>query len=250
MTSLQSLVLEYKNVGSEAIKAKIVKESEALVKSIVSKIKKPNSILTAQEDLESIGMMGLLQALESYQNDKDVQFNTFAYYRIRGNIIDYLRSIDELSRNQRSTIGKSYQIVSQLQQQLGRDPQDYEVAQKLGVSEADYHKVQRAAFYRTTLSLDVNTFDEGGFSLFDLIGDSTFGTTDEELLKTEEAKIIETAILRLKEREQLILSLYYYEELNLHEISNILNLTEARISQILGKILVNLKATISQMIAA
>lgn len=130
--SLQELVNSYCDEPTTALRNAIITEAMPLVKSIIGKVRRPETALSQYEDIESAGIMGLLQALENYDCTKEIQFNTFAYYRIRGNIIDYLRSIDQLPRTDRTQFGKAQEVIDQLQQELGRQPDDEEVAEKNG----------------------------------------------------------------------------------------------------------------------
>jgi RNA polymerase sigma factor for flagellar operon FliA len=103
--SLQELVTAYCESPTPALRHAIITKAMPLVRSIVGKINRPDTPLSQYEDLVSAGIVGLLQALDSYDNTKNVQFNTFAYYRIRGNVIDYLRKIDKMPRFQRNMYG-------------------------------------------------------------------------------------------------------------------------------------------------
>lgn len=245
---LQNLVSEYKANPTSSLKNLIVKESIPLVKSIVGKVNSPNSPLCDRDDLINIGATGLLQALDNYTLDKEVKFNTFAYYRIRGSIIDYLRSVDELSRTNRARYGSAQETTSYLQQKLGRNPLDHEVAEEMGLELNDYHKLLSKVQQRVALSLDVSVNSNSESSLSERIEDLNFELPDQSIINEEDTQELKRAIKSLTEREQVILALYYYEECTLREIAESLSLSEARISQIIGKILVTLKATLKELV--
>ncbi len=245
---LQSLVLEYKTNPTSSLKNLIVKESIPLIKSIVGKVSCPNSPLCDKDDLINIGATGLLQALDNYTLDKDVKFNTFAYYRIRGSIIDYLRSIDELSRTNRARYGSAQETISYLQQKLGRTPLDHEVAKEMDLSLNDYQKLLSKVQQRVALSLDVCHSSDSENSLLGRIEDVNFGLPDQSIINEEDSQQLKQAVKSLSEREQIILALYYYEECTLKEIAESLSLSEARISQIIGKMLLTLKADLKELV--
>lgn len=241
--SLQELVTAYCDEPTQGLRDAIITEAIPLVKSIIGKISRPDTPLSQYEDLESAGIIGLLQALDNYDCSRDIKFNTFAYYRIRGNVIDYLRSIDELPRTDRSSYGKAQQAIHELQQQLGRQPNDDEVADKLDMSLDEYHKLLGNVQRRAVLSLDQKRFgDDDSKTMSRYLEDENIERPDTALDRQSTSKQLQNAIKQLKERDRLVLSLYYYEDLTLNEIALLLGLTEARISQIVGKLLLTLKS--------
>ncbi|MEX0648291.1 MAG: FliA/WhiG family RNA polymerase sigma factor [Balneolaceae bacterium] len=243
--SLQELVDAYCDEPTTGLRNAIITEAIPLVKSIVGKVRRPDTPLSQYEDIESAGIMGLLQALEKYDCTKEIQFNTYAYYRIRGCVIDYLRSIDQLPRNDRVLYGKAGEAINKLQQELGREPDDEEVAEELQIPVGDYLNLQSNVQQRTVLSLDQPVFAENtSQSVADNIQDENAELPDSELEQEDTSVYIKSAIKKLKERERLILALYYYEDLTLKEIAMLLGLTEARISQIVGKLLMQLKGSL------
>lgn len=244
--SLQELVDAFCDEPTNALREAIITEALPLVRSIVGKIRNPDTALSQQEDLESAGIIGLLQALEKYNHDKGIKFNTFAYYRIRGNVIDYLRSIDQLPRGDRSMYGKARDTISRLQQELGREPNDNEVANVMNISTTEYLSLLGNVQLRAVLSLDQPAFsDNSEIKLADSIADKDGELTDLVIQRENESELLKKAISKLKERDRLILALYYYEDLTLNEIALLLGLSEARISQIVGKLLITLKGSLS-----
>lgn len=248
--SLQELVDAYCDEPTQGLRDAIITEAIPLVKSIIGKISRPDTPLSQYEDLESAGIMGLLQALDNYDCSRDIKFNTFAYYRIRGNIIDYLRSIDELPRTTRADYGKAQQVMNELQQDLGRQPTDEEVAEAMDISLKKYHTLLSNVQKRAVLSLDREMFgEEDGETMSRYMEDTNIDRPDAELDRQSTSEQLQAAIKQLKERDRLVLSLYYYEDLTLNEIAVLLGLTEARISQIVGKLLLTLKATLEPELA-
>ncbi|MDZ7772896.1 MAG: FliA/WhiG family RNA polymerase sigma factor [Balneolaceae bacterium] len=243
--SLQELIDAYCQDPTQGLRNAIITEAMPLVKSIIGKIRNPDTPLSQQEDLESAAIVGLLQALNNYDCEKDIKFNTFAYYRIRGSVIDYLRSIDELPRTDRTKYGKAREEMSKLQQELGRDPSDEEVADAMDLDLNAYYKLLSNVQQRAVLSLDSEMYEDSSkTTLGDQIEDENIDRPDAKLNRKSVTSKIQDAIQQLEDRDRLVLSLYYYEDLTLKEIAALLGLTEARISQIVGKLLLQLKSSL------
>ncbi|MEQ8525929.1 FliA/WhiG family RNA polymerase sigma factor [Gracilimonas sp.] len=239
--SLQELVEIYCKNPADGLRNCIISKSTPLIRSIIGKINRPDQPLAHREDLESAGIIGLLQALDSYDCERNIQFNTFAYYRIRGSIVDYLRSIDQLPRKQRKNYGQVQEVTQRLSQVLGRQPSDEEIANELEMPMDDYYKLLSNVQQRNVLSLDTPAYDEDSGSFYDFHEDPNSETPDTNLEKKERTEALQKKIGQLKERDRLILMLYYYEDMTMSEIALLLELTEARISQIVGKLLIQLK---------
>jgi RNA polymerase sigma factor for flagellar operon FliA len=238
--SLEELVDSYSKDPADALRNSIISKSIPLVRSIIGKINRPNNILTQFEDLESAGINGLIGALDTYDRSKKVQFNTFAYYRIQGSIIDYLRKVDNLPRNKRKTYGQIQAIISNKSQELSREPTDEEIAEELNISLKEYHQLLTNVQQRNALSLDNSMYGDSQ-SFYDNHADPDGDIPDLNLEKKELIETLKHKISQLNERERLILTLYYFEDMTMSEVALLLDLTEARISQIVGKLLLKLK---------
>jgi RNA polymerase sigma factor FliA len=238
--SLQELVESYCINPIDGLRNAIISKSMPLIRSIIGKINRPDKPLTQREDLESAAISGLMQAMESYDSSKNIQFNTFAYYRIRGSIIDYLRKIDQLPRKQRKNYGQVQEIIDRKSQEFGREPTDSEIAAELGVELEDYYQLLSNVQQRNALSLD-STFDGDNSSFYEVHANPESETPDRNLERKELAEGLKRKIGQLDERDRLILTLYYYEDMTMSEIALLLQLSEARISQIVGKLLIQLK---------
>lgn len=246
--SLQELVDSYCQEPAEGLRNAIISKSMPLLRSIIGKIRKPDHPLTQDEDLESAAITGLIQALDSYDCSKKIQFNTFAYYRIRGNIIDYLRKVDQLPRVQRTNYGRAQDIIDQMSQKLGRVPEDEEVAAELDLSLEDYRMMLSSVQQRNALSLD-SRFDNDEGSMYESVPDPDSEQPDNGMLQDALIVKLRDRIGKLPERERLILTLYYFEDMTLSEIAVLLGLSEARISQIVGKLLLELKSDLNPELA-
>lgn len=244
--SLQELAELYCNNPSDGLRNAIITKSMPLIRSIIGKINIPDQPLTQQEDIESAGISGLIQAMDSYDSDRNIKFNTFVYYRIRGNIIDYLRKIDQLPRQKRKDYGMVKKAVKELSQQLGRTPSDKEVARELDMDLEDYHQLLANVQTRNALSLDGNFCNDDSNSFYEVHENTEVETPDQDLVNKERAAILKQKIGELEERDRLILTLYYYEDMTMQEVGLLLELSEARISQIIGKILIQLKEDLAK----
>lgn len=222
----------------------MIVEYSFLVKQISSRFARrlPSSVLF--DELVSAGSLGLIDAVDKFNPDKHVSLKTYAQYRIKGAILDELRSMDTYSRSMRKKIQDISKAVKAIEDEKGRPASDDEVAKTLGVELDTYYDMLSNIHGAAILSLDAfirtrdndtssNTRFESGLKG----GDNPADLLDREEMKVELAKSIRT----LTEKEQLVVSLYYYEELTLKEIGEVLSLTESRICQIHTAILIKLK---------
>ncbi|MDR8394239.1 FliA/WhiG family RNA polymerase sigma factor [Aliifodinibius sp. S!AR15-10] len=239
--SLQELAELYCKDPAPGLRNAIISKSMPLIRSIIGKINTPDQPLTQREDLESAGISGLIQAMDSYECDRNIKFNTYVYYRIRGNIIDYLRKIDQLPRKKRKNYGKVKEAMQRLSQQLGREPSDEEVAGELDMDLEDYRKLLSNVQKRNALSLDKSFNKDDSNSFYEIHENKNAESPDQNLEKKELCNTLKQKIGELDERDRLILTLYYYEEMTMNEVAVLLELSEARISQIIGKLLIRLR---------
>lgn len=244
--TLQELAELYCENPSDGLRNAIISKSMPLIRSIIGKINIPDQPLTQQEDIESAGISGLLQAMDSYDCSRNTKFNTFVYYRIRGNIIDYLRKIDQLPRKKRKDYGEVNQAIDKLSQELGRDPSDEEIARELDMDITDYRQLLSNVQTRNALSLDTSFNNDDSGTFYEIHEDPDAALPDEELVDKEQMGILKEKIGELEEKNRLILTLYFYEDMTMNEVALLLELSEARISQIIGKILIQLKQKLSR----
>ena len=230
-------------IGRETMDKKsreeLILEYAPLVKKIVDRIamRLPSNI--SKDELASGGIMGLVDAIDKYDPEKGTQFNTYATLRIKGAILDELRRMDWVSRSIRRDIHKIEAARRTIGMRLGREPDDFEVAEEMGIDLDSYHRMTTRAMGIGLFSLDGTVPD---------CFDSKDATQTEEVsspfnaLKRKELKqIIAETLKKLSEKEQLVMSLYYFDELTLKEIAQVLNLTESRISQIHSKAIIKLR---------
>ena len=244
---LQHLAEQYIDDPTPAHREAVVLAGVPLVRSLIGKLNVPNHPLASHEDLESAGLVGLLQALDNYDPER-ARFVTHAYRRIQGSLIDYLRSIDVLSRGKRKKLGRVQEATEALRQMLGTEPDDEDVASYLGMSLDTYHEVLADAQRRFSLSL-FNPIgnEEDDQTMLDILPDEQSMAGFDKVEQDSLLQALEHLIETLPERQQTILGLYYMEDLTLREIGEVLDLTEARISQILGKLLLTLRASLTEV---
>ncbi len=202
-----------------------------------------------RDDLVSHGIVGLIQAIDHYDVGRGTKFKTYATIRIRGHILDVLRAMDLLPRGVRersSRIGKS---LTKLTKELGRSPTDREVADDLNISVRELRKSLRDASV-SFISLDAPA--DGGYSQGDsllveeVISKATIPLPAEQLDRNEMRRGLAEALSKLSEREQLLTSLYYFEQLTMKEIGVVLEISESRVCQIHSKVLLTLRGCLQQ----
>lgn len=238
---LQARVETYVENPTQANKEAAVIAGVPLVRSLIGKITVPNHPLASHEDIENVGLMGLLQALDQYDPETGTAFASYAYGRIRGAMVDYLRSIDVLPRRKRRRMAEAQTAIEKLRQVLGKEPSDEDVANYLGISLKKYHGLLRQAQRRFSLSIHKQV-DEEGNAPVEILPNPNAEAVEERVEHESTIEYMSAMIQQLPERQQTIVGLYYYENLTLREIGTVLDLSEARISQILGKILLTLKS--------
>lgn len=198
------------------------------------------------DDLVSAGIVGLLAALDHFDPRVGVKFETFAMNRIRGSMVDSLRDLDWVPRSIRKKARQLERVMDELAQRLGRLPADQEIAESLQVSVDDYHKLIDEVNVAVLLSLDdsLPNAHNGQGSLADLATDSTATNGHEQIEEHEVKSLMVRCLKLLPEQEKLVVALYYYEELTLKEIGEVLGLTESRVSQIHSKAMLKLRSSL------
>ncbi len=203
------------------------------------------------DDLVSAGIHGLIKAVERFNPDLGFKFETYALSRIKGSIIDWLRSINWVPH---STLKKAQELEDamwKLEQQLGRAPEDKEIADYLGLSMDEYQQLLQQTAPITLISLDdlQGSAGEDGNSnlpIQDMIPDPNAVNPESSLEYREMKETLAEAIRRLPEREALVITLYYYEGLTLKEIGRILEVSESRVSQLHTKAILRLRGKLSR----
>ena len=228
----------------------VVLEYAPLVRYIANRLAARLPENLDREDLIQAGMIGLLDAIEKYDSGRDAQFRTYAEFRIKGAMLDDLRASDWVPRTVREHADRIAKAHTELAAQLGRAPEEVEIAERLGLSLEEYHALLLKARAINLLSLEdlspaADDGDRG--DIFDVLEDP-FATDPLEALSLQDMKrrLIQ-AIQALPEKEQLVLSLYYDEGLNLKEIGSVLGITESRASQIRTQSITRLRTAVREL---
>ncbi|HVO36462.1 MAG TPA: FliA/WhiG family RNA polymerase sigma factor [Gemmatimonadales bacterium] len=239
----QSLWERYRATGEVAARAQLLDQHLGLVQAIAREIAQRVPPEVELDDLVSAGTLGLVRALESFEPARGLEFSTYATPRIRGAILDELRAQDWVPRSVRRRAREIAAAVAALEHRLGRSPSPAEVARELGIALDEYWRWRRDVD-RTTLVRFPRTPDgaAGDDLLADPISEAAAVSPDDAGFERED----ETAALRallaeLPPTERSVLALYYYEEMNLRQIGEVLHLTESRISQIRSRALQRLR---------
>lgn len=196
------------------------------------------------EDIVNQGVIALMECIDRYDWRRGVQFDTFASIRIRGSIIDYIRKQDWIPRDIRKTSILIENMRTELQATLNRAPTDEEVAESIGIGMGEYQKIISQFHSFSVLSFEELLNDASGLKE----SVSFIKAPDQEMQDQELKAVIAQSIDELNEKERLIVSLYYYEELKLKEIAAILGITTSRVSQIHTKALIKMKKKLSDYI--
>lgn len=254
MSSLELLWREYRESGSKISKDKLLVEYAHLVKYVAARIMVNLPKHVDSNDLISAGIMGLIKSVETFEPERGFKFETYAGHKIRGAILDELRSLDWVPRSVRQKSRDLQRVYAKLENQLGRIPYDDEVCEEMGISLAEYEDLLSEVTPTTIISLEESMPDRGSDSkeirLIDTIEDPGSENPLKEMGFAEVKDILKSAIAELPEKEKLVVALYHYEELTLKEIGVVLDITESRVSQIHSKAILKLRSRLLQKINA
>lgn len=223
---------------------RLIVEYAPLIKFIAQKIAARLPANVELDDLMSSGVIGLMDAIEKYDSSRDNKFKTYAEFRIRGAILDELRAQDWVPRSVREKAKQLERIYTRIEQQKGRQATDDEVCSELGVSQTEFHELLSEVRGISLLSFDdISNLSKTDKKSLHGYGDSSkIATPFNEVSSAYLKNLIAEAIGDLPEKQRLVLSLYYYEDLNLKEIGRVLDVTESRVSQLHTQAVLKLKA--------
>ncbi len=239
LEEIMKLWLEYQQSRKVEIREKLIEYYLSLVKLVASRIAISLPQYVDKDDLISNGFFGLLDAIEKYDPMRGIKFETYAVVRIRGSMLDAIRAQDWVPTSIRQKAKQYEQTVSKLENQLGRAATDNEIAEALSISVNELYVLLNQLNASTIMPLDEFIKTETS---------SAHLTNPSEQIEIEEVKqALAKTIDKLPEKERLVVSLYYYEGLTLKEISLILKLSEARISQLHTKSIFRLRGALSRI---
>jgi len=240
---------DYKEGGTADARERLILHYSPLVKFVAGRVAAGLPQNIEQSDLVSYGIFGLIDAIDKFDPGRGYKFETYAISRIKGAIIDELRSIDWVPRSVRAKARAIERAYSKLENELRRSPEDKEVATELGLSEHELATTLGQISFVGVVALDelLSAGSERGSGA--TVGDTIAGSGHDpvEAFESEEMRqVLADAINRMPDRERLVLTLYYYEGLTLAEIGNVLGVTESRVCQIHTKAIFQLRSRLSE----
>jgi len=231
---------DYANSPTPELREKIILEYAPLVKLVAGRLAMYLGYNVEYDDLVGYGVFGLIDAIDKFDAKKEVKFETYASLRIRGAILDQIRKMDWIPRTVRQRQRKISDAIKEIEARTGKTATDEEIAEALGISNSEYDDWQSQMKVTGVVSLD--EFIESGSDISDGGGTTSKLEKPEEAIEKEELKkMLAEALNALTEKEQKVVLLYYYEDLTLKEISNILEVSESRVSQLHTKALNKMK---------
>ena len=250
MASKQQIVDETEI--TEENREEVIKKYSPMIKYVANRIAMRLPPHIEVDDLISVGVLGLMDAISKYDSSRGAKFKTYAEFRVRGAILDELRSMDWVPRSIRQKASQVDKVVVALQSKLRRQPEDEEVAKEMGLSLDQFHNTLNETKSIPIFSLeDLGIAKESGEqqSLLDCLAGKADADPQTQIRLVELKEIIAKAIDALPEKERLMVSLYYYEELTMKEIGAVLDITESRVSQIHSKAVYRLRTKLKAIIA-
>lgn len=231
---------DYQKKPTRELREQLIIEYSQLVKLVAGRLSMYLGHNVEYDDLVSYGIFGLIDAIDKFDADKNVKFETYASLRIRGSILDQIRKMDWIPRTVRQRQRKLDEAVKQIEAQTGRNASDDEIAQVLGISPDELLNWQSQLKVSNLVSM--TEFEENGTEpAMDTTYNSHFTQPEEVVEKEELKKTLVEALDALTEKERRVIELYYYEEMTLKEISKILDVSESRVSQLHTKSLIKMK---------
>ena len=243
----------FRRTGDQALRDRLILTYAPIVKYVAGRLGTGLPAHVDEGDLVSYGLLGLISAIERYDPDRDVKFETYAIARIKGSILDELRSLDWVPRSVRSRARQIERAMSELEARIGRAPSDEEIAKKVGITveelEGSLTDISRSSIAALDELWTISGSGGDQVALIDTIEDTQGPEPQSAFALTELREMVADAITNLPEREKLVVTLYYYEDLTLREIGEVLGVTESRISQLHTKAILRLKARLSGSVA-
>lgn len=235
------LWIDYARTRSQEVREKIILEYAPLVKVVAGRMNMYLGNNVEYDDLVGYGIFGLIDAIDKFDSLKDVKFETYASLRIRGAILDQIRKMDWIPRTIRQRQKQIDAVMSRIEAAKGREATDEEIAAELGISDDEYTQWQSQMKITGVVSL--NEYLEQGSDISNEKAQASrhFEQPEEAVEKEELKKMLMEALELLTEKEKKVILLYYYEDLTLKEISDILEVSESRVSQLHTKALAKMK---------
>jgi len=251
VSALEALWREFKVSHDEGLRERLILHYSPLVKYVAGRVSVGLPATIEQADLVSYGIFGLIDAIEKFDIERNIKFETYAINRIRGAIIDELRAIDWIPRSVRFKAREVERALGELEGRLLRPPSDAELAEELGVSLDDLQETLNQINLVSVVALDelMSVGGEKGeaVSLVDTLADSKAADPQMSFESEETRHILAQSINHLPERERLVITLYYYEGLTLAQIGQVLGVTESRVCQMHTKAVLQLRNKMAEV---
>jgi len=243
VSNLQNLWMDYKKHNNIDSRNELIIKYSYLIKQVVYRLVPSNCSAIDVEDLFAYGVLGLIDAIERYDPSRNVKFETYAVFRIRGAIIDELRKQDWIPRSLRLKTRQIGEAIDLAEKRLGRAARDEEIAEILSISVEELRKIMGEIHSFTVVSLDEQITET-----VNAIRASSWQYNPEHATQINEIKkILANAIDGLEEKEKVIINMYYFEELTLKEIGKVLGVSESRVSQLHTRGLIKLKNKLGRL---
>lgn len=237
----QKLWETYRKSPTPEMREQIILEYAPLVKVVAGRLSMYLGYNVEYEDLVSYGIFGLIDAIDKFDMQKDVKFETYASLRIRGAILDQIRKMDWIPRTVRQKQKKIDEAIRNIEMRTGKNATDEQVAGELGLEQEELMEWQSRLKITNVISLN-EFLEQGQEPVMDARGNSHFSQPEDVVSESELKQVLEEALEVLTEKEKKVILLYYYEDLTLKEISKVLEVSESRVSQLHTKALLKMRA--------
>jgi RNA polymerase sigma factor for flagellar operon FliA len=231
MENIKDLWQAYGETKNPVLKEKLIVLNAPLVKFVAGRMHMHIGQHVEYDDLIGYGVFGLIDAIDKFDYSKDIKFETYASWRIRGAIIDHIRRLDWVPRTLRQKNKQMEQVYNQLEDEFGREPTEAELAERLGMDIEQTMDLMKKSSILSLVSLD-DFLDQNYETTFNGLVSNKQDSPEEQAEKQERQEMLAEAIEKLTEKEKQVITLYYYEDLTLKEIAGIMLVSESRISQI------------------
>lgn len=226
----------------------MIKKYIPLVKYIASRVIIGKGKYIDYEDLVGYGMIGLMDAMNKFDESKGMKFSTYSSIRIKGAMIDELRKNSPISKGAMDKLNRYNSVVELLQKKLLREPTDQEIAGELGIQLKDVMEIEGYINYISVISLEDLIFSEDDdMPLIGTIEDEKSPSPERTLEEKEEIEYLTKALDTLNEKDKIVLTLYYYEGLTLKQIGNVLSVSESRVCQLHTRAILHLKNALKKL---
>ena len=236
-----SLWDEYAKHPTQALREKLIIEYSPLVKIVAGKMSMYLGKNVEYDDLVGYGVFGLIDAIDKFDVSKDVKFETYASLRIKGAILDQIRKMDWIPRTIRQKQRLYDEAVKNLWQKNGKEPTDEEIADEMGLTEEDYLNFMSSLKMTNLVSLNEFMDAGGNEPAMDTKKNTFFEEPEQKISRDELKEKLQEAMKLLTEKEQKVILMYYYEDLTLKEISEVLSVSESRVSQLHTRALLKMR---------